>query len=131
MGVTEVGVVLDLNERPILWHLPEDRTLTSLPDSPDLWQFIWDNRDRISGIAHSHPWYGDATPSHEDVTTFAAIERALGKRLRWWVVTFDRIMTVNWFGPGDLDYGCIAYGSNPEWVAEIREKSKWNLTKQD
>lgn len=88
----ETGVVINKAGRPIHWHLPENRTSVSLPDSRDLWDVIWENRDNISGFAHSHPGSGWPYPSVEDATTFRAIEKALGRRLDWWVISEDKVI---------------------------------------
>ncbi len=67
--------------------MPLGRTAASLPDSDDLWKVVWNYKDVIGGIAHTHPWDGKTTASHTDVTTFLAIEKALGKRLLWPIYT--------------------------------------------
>lgn len=120
----EVAVVLDQNFQPLRWHEPPNRSSVYIPDSRDLWEFIWDNRDLIYGIAHLHPWVGDSVPSHEDVTTFFAIEKALGKKLRWPIVTLSKVdvfvtgdgMTVNRsennFVPAVVVRGLIERGQN-------------------
>lgn len=81
---------------PLYWHLPPKRSLGALPDSRDLWSVIWENRRWVYAIAHSHPGSGWTGPSHTDLTTFAAIEAALGSRLDWPIVTSDRVVTVGW-----------------------------------
>ena len=87
----EVGVLIDLEGQPIYWHLPEDRSSGALPDSRNLWDVIWENRDKVSGFAHTHPGYGKPGPSYTDITTFAAIETGLGRRLHWWIATGDQL----------------------------------------
>lgn len=101
----EAGVVLDNNNKPLHWHLPPGRSVGGLPDSRDLWEVIWENRDNLSGIAHSHPGTGKPGPSHTDVTTFAAVEAALGRRLDWWIVSAgDGALVL-------LRHACIAKGA--------------------
>lgn len=121
----EVALVVDLEGKTLRWHLPPGRSGGYVPDSHDLWEFIWNNRDRIGGVAHTHPWNGTAGPSQTDVTTFAAIEEALGKRLVWPVVTFTDAGYFAWVGPNKLDYQRL---SPPPWrvvdVDELRQKSR-------
>lgn len=87
----ETAVVIDKNMRPLHWHLPPGRSSVYIPDSRDLWEVMWENRDNLLGVAHSHPGFGLARPSWEDITTFQACEEALGKRLDWWIITQSSI----------------------------------------
>ncbi len=129
----ESGVVIDLQGQPIYWHLPAGRTAGSLPETPALWEFVWENRQRVSGVAHSHPGFGVPGPSFTDVTTFAAFEAALGRPLDWWITTTDRIAlfrwegtswATRWNGPERLSYRQQALpGVNPPWVVELRRAS--------
>jgi hypothetical protein len=118
----EAGVVIDRNGRTLYWHTPSLRTAGALPDSRTLWDVLWSNRATVAGFAHSHPGSGVPGPSYTDVTTFDAIESALGGRLDWWIASDDALILVRWLGPGRLAYGPI--GSiivpEPEWVAELR-----------
>lgn len=86
----ESGVLLDSNYLPIYWHLPEGRTAGSIPDSRTLWEQFWANRHRVYAFAHTHPGSGQGLgPSYTDVTTFAAMEAALGMRLVWLILNED------------------------------------------
>lgn len=87
----EVAVVFNQNGMSHYWHCPSINTAYSIPDSSKLWDVIWEYRDLIGGIAHTHPWEGSTVPSCEDKTTFRAVERALGKRLVWPIVTMDHV----------------------------------------
>lgn len=123
----ETGVVLDLAGQPLHWHLPPGRSMGGLPDSRKLWDVIWENRDIISGIAHSHPGSGIPGPSQTDVTTFAAIEAALGRRLDWWIVSAgdETVVLLRWAGSGKLDYHSapimVPY---PEWIPKLCKASQ-------
>jgi len=120
----EAGVVVGKDGKAIHWHLPEERTGGSLPDSQALWDFIWKNRNEIMGIAHSHPGRGLPGPSHTDVTTFAAIEDGLGKRLLWWITSEDKLVVIKWVGPGKHTYSSREISSNdPEWLKPLRNAS--------
>lgn len=88
----EAGAVIGRNGEVLHWHLPGDRTAGSLPDSRNLWDVFWEHRDNVLGFAHSHPGSGTPSHSHTDVTTFDAIEKALGRRLQWWITSEDRIV---------------------------------------
>lgn len=121
----EAGVLIDTDGRAIYWHLPHDRSMGALPDSRNLWDVIWENRDRISGYAHSHPGSGTPGPSYEDVTTFAAIEAALGCRLQWWITSSDTLVLVSWAGPEKLSYKGSTCRAEPEWVGALRDASNY------
>ncbi len=69
----------------VLWS-DASQSPTALPDSRARWEAIWSCRDRIVEIAHTHP-LGGAQFSIEDETTMAAVDAALGRRLRYAVVT--------------------------------------------
>ena len=94
----ESAVVFDLEGRVIYHHAPHGRSAVSIPDSRTLWDILWENRGNLGGVAHSHPWNGVAAPSQTDVTTFQAVEAALGKRLAWPIVTFSETVTFRWDG---------------------------------
>ena len=101
----ETALVFDDRGLVIRFHLPLGRTSTYIPDSRDLWKVMWKYREILGGVAHVHPWDGLGGPSETDVTTFAACEAGLGKRLIWPIVTFTHITFCVWMGPGRLDYG--------------------------
>ncbi len=122
----EAAVVLDRDLSPIYWHLPENRTTVSIPDSDLLWDVLWDNRARLYGVAHSHPGRGLTTPSLEDLTTFSAIERGLGIRLVWPIVTQDACVSCWWEGPGKYDYAVQQVGMGSSWVRQLLEYSNSN-----
>ena len=119
----EAGVLIRYDNTPIYWHTPVGRSSGSLPDSNELWNQIWNNRDHILGFAHSHPGSGIPRPSYEDVTTFAAIEAALGRRLVWWITSSDKVSIVNWQGPKKLEYVDTEAGYEPSWARELRNLS--------
>ena len=116
----EAGVLLSVTEEPIYWHEPADRSISALPDSRILWNHIWDNRNRILGFAHSHP-LGIIYPSQEDITTFSAIEIAIGKRLLWPILTKEVITYWRWQGPNKFNYRQIYdfHSSNKKWIHKL------------
>jgi len=120
----EAGVVLDLEGKPIFWHLPPGRTGGSLPDSSELWDVLWENRRRLSGFAHSHPGAGEPGPSYTDVTTFQAIESALGRRIDWWITSSDHVALFRWVGPDKYSYQGILMRTEPDWANRLRELSQ-------
>ena len=131
MGKTtmiEVGVVIGLDGGPIYWHDVPENSVASIPDSQALWDCLWENRKRISGIAHTHPGSGVPSPSSTDLTTFAALESSLSKRpfrrLKWWIASSDRLIVAEWGGPGLLDYECRRLDVEPGWLPELRRRSK-------
>jgi len=124
----EVALVFDTNGNTICFHDPKGCTGGSIPDSRDLWEVIWENRERLGGVAHTHPWDGPAFPSHTDVTTFEAIERALGKSLLWPVVTFTDVTCVV-RNPLYIDWDYrwttkIPLTINIEGIEELRARSR-------
>lgn len=121
----EAGVILDLAGNPIYWHLPNDRSGGALPDSQELWKVFWENRDNISGFAHSHPGFGPTGPSLTDLTTFSAIRQGLGKKLDWWIVNGNNMILVRWTGPDKLDYTQLDVCMNPLWAEELRQHSNY------
>ncbi|MEQ8272032.1 MAG: hypothetical protein RKU31_00120 [Deltaproteobacteria bacterium] len=116
--------MIDLEGAPLYWHVPPSRTAVTLPDSRALWDVLWEHRDRVAGFAHSHPGSGVPAPSHEDVTTFSALERGLGRRYDWWIATRDGFVVCRWSGPGPLDYRTERCDAEPTWVSRLRALSE-------
>jgi len=83
----ETALVFDKEGDVLAWHLPEGRTSCYIPDTRSLWNCLWDNREHLGGVAHTHPWSGEAWPSETDRTTFQSIERALGQTPYWVICT--------------------------------------------
>ena len=79
--------------REVCFLLVQDKILrayfgsaTSIPDERERWDTIWNHRDEITEIAHSHP--GEFLDfSHEDLTTMEAVEAGTGKAFTWSIVT--------------------------------------------
>jgi hypothetical protein len=125
----EAGVVIDENGNALHWHLPPGRDGGALPDSPNLWKVLWENRERITGFAHSHPGSGLTGPSSTDITTFAAVEQGLGTRLDWFICSSDRLVLVHWVGPGVHTYKTWEYkpfrSDELSWLPRLRELSNY------
>jgi proteasome lid subunit RPN8/RPN11 len=122
--VIEAGVVVGLDGSALHWHLPADRSTGALPDSPDLWEVLWSRRQDVLGFAHSHPGAGQPGPSWTDLTTFAAIEAGLGRRLIWWITSADRLIALRWRGPGQHDYEVeSAEEQGCSWLHDLRRFS--------
>jgi hypothetical protein len=121
----ETGVVINKLLRPIHWHLPPGRSGGALPDSLTLWDVIWDQfqEGMLFGFAHSHPGSGVPGPSYTDVTTFAAIEAALGTRIYWWITSDTHVVRLEWRGPDKLSYAATIVEA-PSWVDELRRLSQ-------
>ena len=121
----ESAVIISLSGEPLYWHLPEGRTAGSIPDSNKLWSVIWENRNNILGIAHTHPGKGIPYPSWTDITTFDACELGLGSKLLWWIFTEDNGAV---FIKGNKKYeynGKLLDKSIDEipWLIELRKHS--------
>ena len=123
--MTETGAVIDIEGDVVFWHLPLHRSSASLPDSRTLWEVLWDTfqAGTLQGFAHSHPGGGIPGPSYTDVTTFAAVEAALGRRLTWWITSSDHAVSVTWAGPDRLQYLTTIVTEAPSWAAELRRLS--------
>lgn len=120
----EAGAVIGSDGSVAFWHTPNDRHGGALPDSRQLWDVLWENRTTIQGFAHSHPGGGVPGPSYEDVTTFAAVEAALGRRLSWWITSSDHTSVVRWCGPDKLSYSGSQVLPEPSWTERLRELSE-------
>ncbi len=57
----------------------------ALPDSRTRWEAIWEHREELEAIVHSHP-VGPSKFSAEDESTMSAIDAALGKPMHYCVV---------------------------------------------
>lgn len=126
--MVEAGAVVGEDGNVVFWHIPDGRHGGAIPDSRTLWDVLWEGRKSIQGFAHSHPGNGVPGPSHTDVTTFAAVEAALGRRLTWWIVSADKVAEVRWTGPDKLSYRGYSVRS-PAWTAKLRELSGYAETR--
>ena len=120
----EAAFVFNEDGNVIHWHLPPGRSGGSIPDSRDLWEVLWESRHNLGGVAHTHPWNGAAWYSGTDVTTFAACEGALGKRLVWPVITFSQVVSFKWAGPEKHNYKEVEFTLlKDEDINKLRELS--------
>jgi hypothetical protein len=99
----------------ILWS-DASSSPTALPDSRTRWEMIWKLRDQIHEIAHSHP-AGPHAFSPEDETTMDALTSALGRSLRFTVVSPQGMITR--LGKDDLDVE-----AEPWWTGLLRLASE-------
>ena len=117
----EVAMVFSSEGGAIWWPTPKGNG-GSIPDSRHLWDVIWDNREHLGGVAHTHPWNGEAYPSITDVTTYRAIEAGIGKPLLWPIVTF---LEVGYFVHNPLTKEFVraqtAFEGKAEWDRIIKE----------
>lgn len=95
----------------ILWSDASDSPV-SLPDSRSRWEAIWNNREHLEVIAHSHP-VGPSAFSAEDVSTMEALDAALGKSMQYMVVAPRK--TISRTAATDEDVS-----PEPWWVALLR-----------
>lgn len=127
----EAGVVISSMGEPIFWHEPRHSS-GAIPDSRALWDALWKaHRDGwLAGFAHSHPGSGVPGPSSTDMSTFVAIESALGRPLAWWITSSDRLVVINRSTmdsvPERVVYAIqeIVVEREPFWVAELRRRSE-------
>jgi hypothetical protein len=91
MGLIVEACFLIGRDGSLLWA-DRSASAVALPDSRARWEAIWRHRDRLAEIAHSHP-SGGLRFSAEDETTMAALDDALGRPLRYSVVTASGMLT--------------------------------------
>lgn len=115
----ESAAVISLSDEVLHWHLPAGRTAAVLPDSRVLWEVMWANRPVLAGVAHTHPGSGRPQPSWTDLTTFAACEAGLGRRLRWWIATRDQLRCFTWAGPSPHTYTAPPRCTAPPWLPPL------------
>jgi len=124
----ETGVVINVHGEPIFWHAPGGRSSVALPDSRTLWDALWQAHQAgwLAGFAHTHPGTGQPHPSREDMSSFIAIENALGRPLDWWIVSSDITIHVRKSTmdsvPGREIFGITRIG-DPSWAPELRRRS--------
>lgn len=129
----EVAFLIGTDDSILYEHEPANRSSVALPDSRDLWEVIWENRDKLAGIAHSHPGRGLSWPSSTDASTFSAIEAGLGRELQWWICTRESCLLYG-KGPGFTTWEESVRGYdalrtvkhhvvNPPWLSRLRELS--------
>ena len=116
MHPNEVCVLLD-GDGTVLWR-DASTSPVALPDSRARWEAIWRHRDRLAEIAHTHPG-GLLAFSGTDVTTMAAIDAALGRPLRYTIVTPTAILS------RDPDGTPHHPETEPPWVKDLREGAPW------
>lgn len=95
----------------VLWSDASDSPV-ALPDSRERWEAIWSRRAELVEIAHSHP-LGPEDFSAEDRSTMQAIEEALGRSLRFSVVTPTQYLV-----RGEAEKATPAEA--PAWVERLR-----------
>jgi len=132
----EAAFVFDYRGSVLFWHLPSARSSGALPDSRDLWDVLWENREWLGGVAHTHPWSGRSGPSGTDLTTFAACEKGLGKRLLWPIVTFDHVAIYQWHGSNKHDYRALPEELagllfDKEDIERLRDLSRGRMEKEN
>ena len=96
----------------VLWADASDSP-AALPDSRTRWEAIWELRDRLAAIAHSHP-VGPSAFSVEDESTMSALDSALGRSVRYLVVA-PRV-TISREG----DAPTIEVSPEPWWAGLLR-----------
>lgn len=95
----------------VLWSDASNSPL-ALPDSRERWEAIWQRREELAEISHSHP-LGPEQFSAEDTSTMRALDDALGKRVTFSLVTPRQYLVR---GPGDV----AVPATPPSWVRALR-----------
>ena len=110
----EVFFLVD-GEGRVLWS-DASTSAVALPDSRARWEAIWAHREVLHELSHSHP-LGPDDFSEEDQSTMDALELALGRRLRFSLVTPNGYFVRDAAGKAE---GAHA----PEWAAELLARSR-------
>jgi len=95
----------------VLWSDTSDNAV-ALVDSRARWEAIWRHRHELEAVVHSHP-VGPHAFSHEDETTMDAVDAALGRGLRYVVVSPQGLVVRE--GGSSIDAG-----EAPWWVPLLR-----------
>lgn len=114
----EVCFLIGANDE-VLWSDASSSAL-ALPDSRERWEAIWSRREALVEIAHSHP-LGPEAFSAEDISTMKALDDALGRRVRFSLVTPAQYLVR---GEGDVATPAV----EPFWVEELRQHSGMTST---
>jgi hypothetical protein len=102
----------------IVWSDASDSPVR-LPDSRARWEAIWERRDRIVEIAHSHP-IGPLAFSREDETTMRALVTALGRSLRFSVVAPDGMVRRDEPLEATIETDDVVVTNEPWWTTLLR-----------
>lgn len=100
----------------IVLHEEASTSPIALPDARSRWERIWELRDEIVELSHSHP-LGPLGFSDVDESTMAALESALGKKIVFSVVAPEATVR------RDLDGKTSIVAVEPPWAARMRELS--------
>ena len=111
----------------VLWS-DASTSPTALPDSRGRWEAIWSRRERLVEVAHTHP-LGGARFSLEDETTMAALDAALGRPLRYAVVTPTQFLR-RLRGEASEQPADIIVEAEPWWADLIRSASGLTLSEK-
>lgn len=124
----ETAAVIGPENTVIHMHEPPGRSSVYLPDSQSLWDVSWESRKDIVGIAHTHPGSGYPSPSKTDLTTFEAMEKGLGKRLKWWILSSSHSILLEWNSenPGYDVTSFISPNEEPPWMEGLRRLSSYS-----
>jgi len=99
----------------VLWS-DSSSSASAMPDRRARWEAIWECRDQLVEIAHSHP-AGPLAFSLEDETTMEALDAALGRALTYSVVTQSALLRKRPDGRVEVDH------NEPWWADVLRAAS--------
>jgi len=98
----------------VLWS-DASASPVALPDSSARWRAIWQLRDQLAEIAHSHP-IGPLAFSAEDESTMSAVNAALGRVLRFSIVAPSGMLA-------RVEAQNVHVEPEPPWAATLRAAS--------
>ncbi len=108
-------VVFLIDDAGRVYHRDDGDGPTRIPDARSRWEAIWQSRDRLREIAHSHP-VGPLAFSNEDETTMCALVTALGRDVVFSVVAPGGMLRRDGAGTHRVDV-------EPAWAADLRAAS--------
>lgn len=100
----------------------EGESAVFIPDSRGRWEAIWEERERLTEVAHSHP-LGPLAFSREDETTMQALVTALARPIVFSVVTKDAMIRRRVDPTGSTTGPDERVADEPSWASELRKAS--------
>jgi len=96
-------------------------------DTREWYDFLWKHRNRIFGLAHTHPdldGTGTAHPSSIDLTSWQSLEIGFGTKWLYYVVTQSDICVVRLTAlVPKIEYTTQRMYQGPWWIGMIRDLS--------
>lgn len=123
----EASCAVDLSENEAICYYEPRYSSVYIPDSQEYWDIVWENKDNIAGIAHSHPGNGIPNPSFNlDIKSFSSLDIGFGRKLKYWIISSTDVVVVQWVGPELYDFKIELETRNLLWIQKLREISHYH-----